>query len=213
MSRFLPFASLLLAASLAQAAPGHVQVVGLFPNAAVLTVDGERKLVRVGEIGPGGVMVLEADSQGALLRIDGQTRRIELGREQAAGFSAPKRQQISIARGEGGHYRVIGAVNGFSLPLLVDTGATSLALNEQQARRFGLDYQKGTPMRAHTANGVVNGWRVHLDRVNVGGLEVPGVEAVVLQGNALNEALLGMSFLNRVRWREEHGVLVLESRL
>jgi len=54
---------------------------------------------------------------------------------------------------------------------------------------------------------------VHLDRVNVGGLEVPGVEAVVLQGNALNQALLGMSFLNRVRWREEQGVLVLESRL
>lgn len=213
MFRLLPFASLLLAASLAQAAPGHVQVVGLFPNAAVLTVDGERKLVRVGETGPGGVVVLEADSRGALLRIDGQTRRVELGREQSAGFSTPTRQQVSIARGEGGHYRVIGAVNGVSLPLLIDTGATSLAINEQQARRLGLDYQKGTPMRANTANGVVNGWRVRLDRVNVGGLEVPGVEAVVLQGNALNQALLGMSFLNRVRWREEHGVLVLESRL
>ena len=213
MFRFLPFASLMLAASLAQAAPGHVQVVGLFPNAAVLTVDGERKLVRVGETGPGGVVLVAADAQGALLRIDGHTRRVELGREQSAGFSVPTRQQVSIARGEGGHYRVIGAVNGVSLPLLVDTGATSLAINEQQARRLGLDYQKGTPMRANTANGVVNGWRVHLDRVNVGGLEVPGVEAVVLQGNALNQALLGMSFLNRVRWREEHGVLVLESRL
>lgn len=213
MFRFLPFASLMLAASLAQAATGHVQVVGLFPNAAVLTVDGERKLVRVGETGPGGVVLVAADAQGALLRIDGHTRRVELGREQSAGFSAPTRQQVSIARGEGGHYRVIGAVNGVSLPLLVDTGATSLAINEQQARRLGLDYQKGTPMRANTANGVVNGWRVHLDRVNVGGLEVPGVEAVVLQGNALNQALLGMSFLNRVRWREEHGVLVLESRL
>ena len=213
MTRFLPFASLLLAASLAQAAPGQVQVVGLFTNAAVLTVDGERKLVRVGETGPGGVVLLEADSQGAKLRIGGQILRVELSREQSAGFIAPTRQQVSIARGEGGHYRVIGAVNGFSLPLLIDTGATSLAINEQQARRLGLDYQKGTPMRANTANGVVNGWRVHLDRVNVGGLEVPGVEAVVLQGNALNQALLGMSFLTRVRWREEHGVLVLESRL
>lgn len=213
MFRFLPFASLMLAASLAQAAPGHVQVVGLFPNAAVLTVDGERKLVRVGETGPGGVVLVAADAQGALLRVDGHTRRVELGREQSAGFSAPTRQQVSIARGEGGHYRVIGAVNGVSLPLLVDTGATSLAINEQQARRLGLDYQKGTPMRANTANGVVNGWRVRLDRVNIGGLEVPGVEAVVLQGNALDEALLGMSFLNRVRWREEQGVLVLESRL
>src|SRR5690606_28487958 len=173
MFRFLPFASLMLAASLAQAAPGHVQVVGLFPNAAVLTVDGERKLVRVGETGPGGVVLVSADAQGALLRIDGQTRRIELGHEQAGGYSPPTRQQVSIARGKGGHYRVIGAVNGVSLPLLVDTGATSLAMNEQQARRFGLDYRNGTPMRANTANGVVNGWRVYLDRVNVGGLEVP----------------------------------------
>lgn len=213
MFRFLPFASLMLAASLAQAAPGHVQVVGLFPNAAVLTVDGERKLVRVGETGPGGVVLVAADAQGALLRVDGHTRRVELGREQSAGFSAPTRQQVSIARGEGGHYRVIGAVNGVSLPLLVDTGATSLAMSEQQARRMGLDYQKGTPVRANTANGVAHGWRVRLDRVNIGGLEVPGVEAVVLQGNALDDALLGMSFLNRVRWREEQGVLVLESRL
>lgn len=211
--RLLPFASLLLAVSLAQAAPSHVQVVGLFPNAAVLTVDGERKLVRVGETGPGGVELLAADGQGALVRVDGQTRRIELGRELSGGFSAPVRRQVTIARGEGGHYRVIGAVNGFSLPLLVDTGATSLAMSEQQARRMGLDYQKGTPVRANTANGVAHGWRVRLDRVNIGGLEVPGVEAVVLQGNALDEALLGMSFLNRVRWREEQGVLVLESRL
>lgn len=213
MPRFFVLVSLLLAASLAKATPGQVQVVGLFPNAAVLTVDGERKLVRVGETGPGGVVLLEVDSQGAKLRIAGQVRRIELGREHSAGFSAPARQQVSIDRGEGGHYRVIGAVNGVSLPLLIDTGATSLAINEQQARRLGLDYQKGTPMRANTANGVVNGWRVYLERVNIGGLEVPGVEAVVLQGNALSQALLGMSFLNRVRWREEHGVLVLESRL
>jgi aspartyl protease family protein len=86
-------------------------------------------------------------------------------------------------------------------------------MSEQQARRMGLDYQKGAPVRANTANGVAHGWRVRLDRVNIGGLEVPGVEAVVLQGNALDDALLGMSFLNRVRWREEQGVLVLESRL
>src|SRR5690606_8228405 len=215
MPRFLLFAGLLLAASLAPAAPSQVQVVGLFPNAAVLTVDGERKLVRVGETGPGGVVLLDADSRGALLRIGAQTRRVELGREHSAGFSAPTRQQVSIARGEGGHYRVIGAVNGVSLPLLIDTGATSLAINEQQARRLGkqtdarcravneqqarrlgLDYRTGAPMRAHTATGVVSGWRVRLDRVSVGGLEVPGVEAVVLQGDTLNQALLGMSFLN-----------------
>ena len=52
-----------------------------------------------------------------------------------------------------------------------------------------------------------------LDRVKVGDLEVLGVEAVVLEGGAPHEALLGMSFLSRVGWREEQGMLVLESKL
>ena len=47
----------------------------------------------------------------------------------------------------------------------------------------------------------------------LGGLEVLGVEAAVLEGDAPTEVLLGMSFLSRVRWREDNGVLQLESKL
>ena len=38
-------------------------------------------------------------------------------------------------------------------------------------------------------------------------------EAAVLEGDSPTEVLLGMSFLSRVRWREENGVLQLESKL
>lgn len=214
MRRLLPFASLLLAVSLAQAAPEQVLVVGLFPNAAVLNVDGQRKLVKVGQVGPGGVEVVSADSRGAVLRIDGQTRRFELSREYSEGFNAPSKQQVSIARGLGGHYWVAGSVDGHPMQFMVDTGATSLAINEQDAKRLGLDYRvKGRPMLASTANGTAKGWKLSVDRVKIGSLEVLGVDTVVLEGDALGEALLGMSFLNRVRWREEQGVLVLESKL
>jgi len=214
MRRLLPFASLLLAASLAQAAPEHVLVVGLFPNAAVLNVDGQRKLVKVGQVGPGGVEVVSADSRGAVLRINGRTRRFELSREYSEGFSAPSKQQISIARGLGGHYWVAGSVDGHPMQFLVDTGATSLAINEQDAKRLGLDYRvKGRPMLANTANGTAKGWKLSVDRVKIGSLEVLGVDTVVMEGDALGEALLGMSFLSQVRWREEQGVLVLESKL
>ena len=214
MRRLLPFASLVLAASLTQAAPEHVLVVGLFPNAAVLNVDGQRKLVKVGQVGPGGVEVVSADSRGAVLRINGRTRRFELSREYSEGFSAPSKQQISIARGLGGHYWVAGSVDGHPMQFLVDTGATSLAINEQDAKRLGLDYRvKGRPMLANTANGTAKGWKLSVDRVKIGSLEVLGVDTVVLEGDALGEALLGMSFLSRVRWREEQGVLVLESKL
>jgi aspartyl protease family protein len=202
----------LLSVSSAWAA-SQVQVVGLFPGAAVLNVDGQRKLVRQGQTGPGGVVVVSVDKQGALLRVDGVERTYPLSREYSAGFSEPVKKRMSIARGIGGHYWVAGSVNGQSLQFLVDTGATAVALNDAHARRLGIDYRvSGRPLQVNTASGVARGWRVMLDQVKIGGLEVLGVEAVVLEGGAPHEALLGMSFLSRVGWREEQGMLVLESK-
>lgn len=193
----------------------QVQVVGLFPGAAVLNVDGQRKLVKVGQTGPGGVQVISADSKGAVLRVDGVERSYGLSREynQAGSPGAPQKTQLSIARGNNGHFQVAGSIEGHPVQFLVDTGATSVAMNEGQARRLGIDYRvKGLPMKASTAAGTVNAWRVTFDRVKVGGIEVLGVEGAVIEGEAPVEVLLGMSFLNRVRWREEQGVLMLESK-
>jgi len=207
-------AGLLLATATALSAAPQVQVVGLFPGAVVLNVDGQRKLVKVGQTGPAGVLVVSADSRGAVLRVDGVERAYSLGREYSDGFAAPSKTQLSIAKGVGGHYWVAGSIDGHPLQFLVDTGATSIAMNEGQARRLGIDYRVvGKPMVVGTASGTAKAWRVHLNSVKVGGLEVLGVEAVVLDGDSPSEALLGMSFLNRVRWREEQGVLVLESKL
>ncbi|HEY1027136.1 MAG TPA: TIGR02281 family clan AA aspartic protease [Pseudomonas sp.] len=195
-------------------AASQVQVVGLFPGAAVINVDGQRKLVRVGASGPGGVQVVSVDGQGAVLRVDGVERAYPLSREYSAGFAEPQRTRLSIAKGIGGHYWVAGSVNGQTVQFLVDTGATSIALNDAHAKRLGIDYRvSGRPLQVNTASGITRGWRVMLDRVKVGELEVLGVEAVVLEGGGPHEALLGMSFLSRVGWREEQGMLVLESRL
>ena len=206
-------ASLLAFLGSAQAAT-QVQVVGLFPGAAVLNVDGLRKLVKVGQTGPGGVQVISADSRGAVLRVDGVERPYSLSREASAGFAAPGKSQTSIARGGDGHYRVAGSIGGQPMQFLVDTGATSIALNESQARRLGIDFRtQGRPMVVNTASGTARAWLVNLNRVKVGPLEVLGVEAAVLEGESPTDALLGMSFLNRVRWREDQGLLVLESKL
>jgi aspartyl protease family protein len=192
----------------------QVQVVGLFPGAAVLNVDGQRKLVKVGQMGPGGVQVISADSRGAVLRVNGVERPYSLSREAGSGgASAPAKAQTSIARGADGHYRVVGSVGGHSIAFLVDTGATSIALNESQARTLGIDFRVvGQPMVVNLAAGTAKAWRIKLPQVKVGPLEVLGVEAFVLEGEGANDALLGMSFLNRVRWHEEQGLMVLESK-
>ena len=149
-----------------------------------------------------------------MLRVEGVERAYPLSREYSAGFAEPVRKRLSIAKGPGGHYWITGSVNGQSVPFLVDTGATSVALNEAQARRLGIDFRvSGQPLTVSTASGTARGWRVRLDRVKVGDIEVLGVEAVVLEGGAPAEALLGMSFMGRVGWREEQGMLVLESKL
>lgn len=191
-----------------------VRVVGLFPGAAVVNVDGERALLKVGREGPSGIRLLAADSRSALLSINGVERRVELSREYSqGGYTVPVKQQLVIARGRGGHYWVNGSVNGSSVPFLLDTGASSVALNEVQARRLGIDFKNaGRPMQVTTASGIERGWQVTLRSVKAGAIEVLGVEAVVLEGDYPADALLGMSFLNRIGWRQEQDMLILEAR-
>lgn len=200
--------------SLAVTAAPRVQVVGLFPGAAVLNVDGQRKLVRVGQVGPGGVEVISADSKSAVLRVEGVERSYGLSRELSSGFAEPDRRQLSIAQGQGGHYWIAGSINGQPVQFLVDTGATSVAINEIQARRLGIDYRvDGRQIVVGTASGSAKAWRVNLNSVKVGAIDVLGVEAVVVEGGSPTDALLGMSFLSRVSWREDQGVLKLESKI
>lgn len=209
----LIFASALSLLPVFAAAEPRVQVVGLFPGAAVLNVDGQRKLVRVGQVGPGGVELISADAKGAVLRVEGVERNYPLSRELSAGFAEPERRHLSIAQGRGGHYWVAGSINSQSVQFLVDTGATSVAINEIQARRLGIDYRiAGKQIVVSTASGTAKAWRVQLNNVKVGTIDVLGVEAVVVEGGSPTDALLGMSFLNRVSWREDQGVLKLESK-
>lgn len=86
--------------SIAAVAAPQVQVVGLFPGAAVLNIDGQRKLVKVGQSGPEGVQVVSADSHKAVLRIGGVEQTYELSREyNSGGYAAPSaRTEMSIAR-------------------------------------------------------------------------------------------------------------------
>jgi aspartyl protease family protein len=102
-------------------------------------------------------------------------------------------------------------VDGRSIECLVDTGASSVALRESSAARLGIhptprDYN----VRMQTANGIGRAARIRLDRVELSGITVRNVDAVVVPDEALSTNLLGMSFLSRVKWTHDRGRLVLE---
>lgn len=213
MVRYVVFLAMFLCNGVLQAEP-VVRVVGLFSDAAVVNIDGQRTLLKAGQEGPKGIRLVSADSRGAVLSINGRQQRMKLARDyNQGGYSTPEKQRLVIARGRGGHYWINGSVNGNSMPFLLDTGASSVALNEAQARRLGIDFKtNGRPMQVTTASGVERGWQVSLRSVKVGAIEVLGVEAVVLEGSFPTDALLGMSFLNRIGWRQEQDALILEAK-
>jgi aspartyl protease family protein len=98
-----------------------------------------------------------------------------------------------------GHYTGDFKINGRPVKGLIDTGATYVALNESLARRLGysanqLDFRQAV----NTANGQTKAAHVTLDRMEIGGIRVQGVEAFVLKDDALSTTLVGMSFLKKL---------------
>jgi aspartyl protease family protein len=94
---------------------------------------------------------------------------------------------------------------------MVDTGASVIALRQQEASRLGIHpAQRDYTAKVSTANGVVFAAPIELGRVEVGGITVRNVSALVLPDEALQQNLLGMSFLSRIRWQYQGGRLELE---
>jgi aspartyl protease family protein len=112
-----------------------------------------------------------------------------------------------------GHYFAAADIDGTTIPVMVDTGATGVALSYEDAEKVGLrphrlDYD--TPI--NTANGIVKAARVTLRRVEVDNVMVRDVDGLVLPEGALRGSLLGMSFLGRLSsFKIEDGVLYLRN--
>jgi aspartyl protease family protein len=119
---------------------------------------------------------------------------------------------ITVLSDRRGHFQVEGAVDGRRLDFMVDTGATVVALREGDASKLGIhpsprDYTGLTS----TANGVIKVAPVRLSSIEISGIRIYDVPAVVIPDRALSVNLLGMTFLSRLRRFEmSNGKLVME---
>ena len=104
---------------------------------------------------------------------------------------------VTLAKADNGHFEVRGEVNGATVPFMVDTGASSIVLSSEDARRAGLDPDElsyKTPIM--TANGSTTAANVTLDSVKIGAIERRNIRAMVAQDGRMAGSLLGMNFLN-----------------
>ena len=177
-----------------------LEVQALFSNKAVLMIDGNRRILAVGETSPEGVKVISANSRGAVLEVDGEQKQYEMGQTAVStSFTKRKSQKETIFVNSAGMYMTFGSINGRSVRFLVDTGASAISMNSEQAKQLGIRYDKiGVPQGVSTASGYVDAYSVRLKSVTVGKITETNVEAFVIDGNHPGPVLLGMTFLGRL---------------
>jgi len=114
--------------------------------------------------------------------------------------------EVKIRKRLDGHFTANVEVNGKEISMIVDTGASSIVLTPEDAKKAGIDLEKLTyRVPVLTANGRTVAARIRLDEVAIGPLDRTKVEALVAREGALTQSLLGMSFLSRLRSYEFSG--------
>lgn len=107
--------------------------------------------------------------------------------------------QVRLKPDARGHYIADFKMNGRTVTALVDTGASSVAINKSTARRLGLNVTPNDFIyEANTANGKTKMAITTIREIQIGRVIVRDVEAAVLDDRALDGTLLGMSFLKRL---------------
>lgn len=212
--RYLLFALCLIStATLSDmAAAADINVVGLFPGKAVLVIDGsDPKTYAVGASLGGGAKLVAADSASATVDVNGKRQVLTIG-QYVHRSAASTGAKVVLQADPRGHFVTHGQVNGgSSVEMLVDTGASLVALPASEATRLGINYKNGRRAYTNTANGVAIVYLIKLDTLKVGDVVLNQVDASVHE-NGLPITLLGNSFLNRMDMHRDGETMTLTRR-
>lgn len=188
-----------------------VALAGVLGSKALLVVDANAPRA----VGAGdeykGVKVIAVSKDDATIEVKGARRVVRLGEAPVSVGARTGGRRVTLMADSRGHFMNSGTINGQVMQYMVDTGASTVAIGRPDADRMGLKYQSGQPVRVNTANGVAQGWRMKLDSVRVGDIEVFGVEAIITS-QPMPYVLLGNSFLSEFQMTRINDQMVLEKR-
>lgn len=115
--------------------------------------------------------------------------------------------EVRLASNPQGHYLLDGQINGRAVTLLLDTGATQVAIPRAVAKRLGL--KPGAPVTVVTASGRATAHSTRLDSLQLGEIRLTDVPALIVPDMPGNDVLLGMSALKHLEFTQRAGTLVL----
>ena len=188
-----------------------VGLAGVLGSKAMLMINGgEPQSVAVGQ-SLEGVRVVSVQGDQVVIEIGGKKRPLRVGQHAIGAAAADGSGKITMTADNQGHFYTTGTINGVSVRFLVDTGATMISLGATDARRVGLDFNRGQKGMTQTANGQVVVSKIQLDTVRIGDVTLHNVDALVHQ-TEMPMALLGMSFLNRMEMQRDGGTMTLRKR-
>lgn len=200
----------LLALAVLPAGAQQVSLHGTLGDKALLVIDG----------GAPHMLAAGQSRQGVkLLTVDGEQARVEVGGEplllrvtdtplQLQHPPPASRHTVTLYANAAGHFLARGSINGQPVQFMADTGATLVALDQEQADRLRLDWHDGQQIDLHTANGAVTGSLVKLRQLRLGELLFHDVDAVVTP-MAMPVVLLGNNVLNRVHMQRSGSQMLL----
>ena len=197
------------------AVAADVNLNGVIGTKALVVIDnGKPRLLAAGETSPEGVKLISVTGETAVIEMGGKRETLTLGQSaRLAGGSRPSGgKSVTLMADSRGHFVTIGAINGITVRVLVDTGASLVSMSSSEAKRLGINYTAGQKAFSSTANGVVPTYRVKIDEVRIGDVTLNNVDGMVHVGDNLPIVLLGMSFLNRMDMKRDGGKMVLTKR-
>ena len=188
-----------------------VGLAGVMGSKAMLMINGsEPQSIAVGQ-SLDGVKVVSVQGDQVVVEIGGRKRPLRVGQHAIGAAAADGSGKVLMTADNQGHFYTTGTVNGVSVRFLVDTGATMISLGASDARRIGLDFNRGQKGMTQTANGQSVVSKIQLDTVRIGDVSLHNVDALIHQ-TEMPMALLGMSFLNRMEMQRDGSTMTLKKR-
>ena len=194
-----------------------VNVVGLFSNKALLMINGSGPHSMQAGQTKHGVKLITANSNAATLVVEGKRQVLGMGQAASVGTSSRSadggvNNPVHLYSDSRGHFYGNLTINGASLKYLVDSGATTIAMNSTDARVARISYKKGIKAKANTANGLVDVYIVTLNTLKIGTIVLHNVRASVIEGPSPTHVLLGMSAQNRLNMVRKGSTLTINKK-